>query len=833
MRVQKDGLVQVLHRQTPVLTCGYRFWGSAWRWAGAEFRRLRTKTGETAIVGSVPDLGLTVSGGITCPAPNILQFSYYIESERELAGIIGGGIEFSLARNSPTFEKPAPPPTLLPTDRGWSWEAAPGQAISVIFSAPQPSVHFEGDGKRVIRAMMIGETLPEGARLVSMQVVIPDNGTVVPAPYDRYAPVDHDTWYADALPYDTAPVDLRYLNAPPAGRHGFLTVDGADLVFEDGTPVRFLGGNLAAYAVFDTDEHIEAQAKRIAQLGFNLMRIHHHDSYWVEPNIFGKGYPDTQQMSKSSLDRIDYWIKCLRDEGVYVWLDLHVQRGLTDGDRETEHGTIDGFEELARRRGSIKGFCYYDETLQALMKDFNRQYLTHVNPYTGLAYKDDPAIAAMLVTNENDLTCHLGHLMLPDKNNPVHNALFEHAVDTFCERTGLPRAQSWQTWIWGPSKIFLNDQEHRFNTAMLGHLRGEVGVRVPLATTSLWGNMGVVSLPALTDGDLIDAHSYGEAEALSVNPRYAPNYVAWIADAQAEGKPVSVSEWNVPYPTADRFTAPLYVAAVASLQGWDAPMIYAYSQSPLKKPGGIAQWDTFADPALAGLMPAAAVAFREGHIDAANRHYVLPLSENQVYGQKTDPTSSTTLRTLPETSAFAIRLPDLQELEWDGKSVGSREGVQPVELDRDFSEPGAHALVSDTGQIRRDWAAGILTIDTPRTQSASGWLGGTTVGLSAATFSLDTPKATAVLTSLDGSPIPESGQILLTTVAQAISGRNGVTSLSEPVTGKIAIRARDGLKLYPLAGDGAPGEALPCPHKDGVCQVELDGSEQTHWFLLK
>ena len=30
----------------------------------------------------------------------------------------------------------------------------------------------------------------------------------------------------------------------------------------------------------------------------------------------------------------------------------------------------------------------------------------------------------VLITNENDVTTHQGFAVLPDKNNPVHNALF-------------------------------------------------------------------------------------------------------------------------------------------------------------------------------------------------------------------------------------------------------------------------------------------------------------------------------------------------------------------------------------------------------------------------
>ena len=59
---------------------------------------------------------------------------------------------------------------------------------------------------------------------------------------------------------------------------------------------------------------------------------------------------------------------------------------------------------------------------------------------------------------------------------------------------------------------------------------------------------------------MIDIHSYGGGECLNSNPRYQSSYLSWIGAAQVEGKPLSVSEWSVPYPETDRFT----IAALGS-----------------------------------------------------------------------------------------------------------------------------------------------------------------------------------------------------------------------------------------------------------------------------
>ena len=162
---------------------------------------------------------------------------------------------------------------------------------------------------------------------------------------DRNPQLGKNAWHS-------APVDLSFLNSPekPAGKHGFLSVVKDKLVFEDGTPGRFWGTNLTAHALFgmNSREDVRLQARRLSQLGFNLVRFHHHDSFWVNPNIFGEGNTrDTKILSQAMLERLDWWIKCLKDEGIYVWLDLEVQRQLKPGDG------IDDFDEISRDKSKM------------------------------------------------------------------------------------------------------------------------------------------------------------------------------------------------------------------------------------------------------------------------------------------------------------------------------------------------------------------------------------------------------------------------------------------------------------------------------------------------
>ena len=832
MQVTAQGTVAATCRNAPVVQAGYHFWGAGWKYAGARFSPRPGGSAKAAMTGTVDALGLKIDLAVTSPKPNQLRYAWRIVASRDLDGIVGGGLEFNLKLDSPSLGGRAGAPALLENNTGWAWPVAGGQ-VRAEFDKPIAGVHFERGNKAKIRAMFIGTTLAKGTHTVAMTVTLPGGGRVRKSLAERYGPADTSRWFPGAMLHDRSPVDLSFLNHTPAGKHGFVRARGEKLVFADGTEVRFWGGNIAAYAIFAPKEQIAPQAKRIAQLGYNLMRIHHHDSMrWVSRTVIDKTRADSQHLDAEVMDRLDYWIKCLRDEGVYVWLDLHVGRLFKSGD-----GITTGYAEIARRGrpdgAEAKGYCYFNDRIEQLMKDFNQRYMNHVNPYTKLAYKDDPAVMGLLITNENDLTGHFGNLMLPDKKNPVHNKVFDAAVRAFAAKHGLEYGKTSQTWVPGPSKLFLADREYQFNRRVLDHL-GTLGVKVPVATTQMWGRMPLFGLPPLMAGGIIDVHSYGGSEALSANPRFADNYVTYLATGQAVGKPVAVTEWNVPYPNVDRFTAPLYVAAVSALQGWDAPMIYNYSQRTFERPSRPSTWSSFPDPALTGMMPAAAMLFRRADVGEGKKTYAISLNRRTLYYRDSHPKNIAALRTLVEQSKVTIALPDVKELDWDTASKVPP-GVETVtDLDKDFIPAGQEIVRSDTGELTRRWDPGYQTIDTPRSQAAHGWIGGREIKLASVTFNVATPKAAVAVTSLDGKPVAQSRRILITAIARVVASPGGrMPLLSEPVAAALKIAAPAGLTLRPLAGDGKRLAAAPAPHAGGAYTVTLPAGKGTHWFMLE
>jgi hypothetical protein len=407
----------------------------------------------------------------------------------------------------------------------------------------------------------------------------------------------------------------------------------------------------------------------------------------------------------------------------------------------------------------------------------------------------------MLITNENDLTRHFGHMFHPEKGHPFHQAIYDKAMRTFAKRTSVPIRKMRITWKPGTGMLFLNEMEHRFNRTMLDHL-SKTGVRVPTATTSAWGNMKVVSLPALNDGDLIDVHSYGQEESLSTNPRVAPNFLTWIA--------------------------------TASLQGWDAPMFYNYSQHHFTRPANAHQWTSFTDPAITAMMPAAALAFRRGDISPAKINICLKLSEQQLFHEDLGPKTSATLRTLVEQSRITIGLPNAKHLDWLAASKTETAKVM-TDPHRDLIAPGVNQVVSDTGELSRNWIKGIQTIDTPRTAAAQGWLGGKDIDLTHLSLRLITPKAAVVVTSLDGKPIDQSHRLLLTVVARVlpIAGKR-MPYRCQPVRGEIAIKSTvSGLNLFSLRGNGKTGVPMQPEYIDGAYRFNLATPQWSLWYILE
>jgi Cellulase (glycosyl hydrolase family 5) len=836
----ENGLPTLSKGGAAAITSEFVFWGKDWQWAGLSAHFKVVAPFEYTITGESGLLNLHLSSRVEKPTSQRLTWTFDWDGRSSLNDVIGGGVAFQFDLEK--FRGELGDPELLPDNRGWSWGRPRGPRVQLRFDPPLAEVKFERGNKAEVRAYFYSGEVPQGPRHYNAILEVSNDIAIAATTAERFGLEDSSKWPREFLDFGNSPVDLSFLNdaEKPAGKHGFLRAVQDRLEFEDGTPVRFWGTNVTASSLFLTTAYnVKRQARRLSELGFNLVRIHHHDSAWVAPNIFGQNIADTKTLSAAMLEKLDWWIKCLKDEGIYVWLDLHVGRQLTINDG------IENFAEISKGNptAELKGYNYINPTIQQAMQNFNNAYVDHLNKFTGLRYKEDPAIVAMLLTNENDATHHFGNSLLPVNNVPDSKeaALYMKEAGAFASKHGFSANDVWQSWKQGPPQLFLNDLQHRFDVAMTEQLR-QLGVKARIATTSFWGEEPLSSLPALSAGDLIDVHSYGNTGELEKNPIYAANIVDWIALAQIVDRPLSVTEWNMgSFPVPDRHALPLYVAGAASLQGWDALMQFAYSVDPLNSNGGPSAWQSFNDPALLATLPAAALLYRRHDAKEANTVYVFAPTEEQLFDQFISPANSSALRSAAEKGKLVLALPQTRELPWLQKSRVPAGAKMITDPKGSLIDAGASEAVSDTGELHRNWEQGTYTINTPKTQAAMGWIGGKRIGLADVEIAADTRNATIAVQSLDDNNIRMSRSLMISLCARSIpSAGNRLPFHSEPVSGELIVHAPEGLQLYStkktaeMKSASVPQqEAIPAPFKDGAYHISLDGQKSAHWLYLR
>ena len=181
----------------------------------------------------------------------------------------------------------------------------------------------------------------------------------------------------------------------PAGKNGFVRVEGGHFVTDAGR-IQFWGTNTCFAANFLTHEQADRVADRLARFGINCVRLHHLDAR----DIWGKNFNRTKmEFDPEQLDRLDYYVAALKKRGIYVNINLHVSRSLDERD---------GFPKDENRPSHDKGIDNFYRPFIDANKKYAKDLLEHVNPYTGNAYKDEPAVAMIEINNENSVVCMWG-----------------------------------------------------------------------------------------------------------------------------------------------------------------------------------------------------------------------------------------------------------------------------------------------------------------------------------------------------------------------------------------------------------------------------------------
>ncbi len=376
----------------------------------------------------------------------------------------------------------------------------------------------------------------------------------------------------------------RRLTVTPSGN---LTIDGK-------TPIRLFGTNLCFDANYLEKPDVDRLVRMLAATGYNALRIHHYDNL-----LDVDGY----------IERLDYLVATCRKAGILVKTDLYVSRD------------VPGY-----KMDEAKAAILLRPEAMEDWKAFSRKLLTHVNPYTGLAWKDDPSIAIISVINEPNLTNVLGRLPSPLQ------ADLQKAWDAWRVTRNLPATPLPQSVDNGSSGrelgAFLADLHARAYASMAAFLKKDLGVKALLTDLNGWSEVPAFQNTRL-GLDVVDAHFYFDHPNFPGEPWKLPSTGAnggnssiygggagpvSVAPQRLLDKPFIVSEWNFAAPNQYRYEAGLLTAATASIQGWDGMFrfAWAHSRATVNTPKVITYFDTASDPTALASERIAALMYRSG-----------------------------------------------------------------------------------------------------------------------------------------------------------------------------------------------------------------------------
>ena len=183
---------------------------------------------------------------------------------------------------------------------------------------------------------------------------------------------------------EKAIIDLSYLNWKIEER---ITIKDGHFYYKD-NQVKFFGTNAAHAAAFPPKAESPYIAKRMAQLGINVVRFHFMDNHEIwKDNL-------NSVLSQEKLDLLHYFLFCLKNNGIYANINLHVARNYPEISTEKEILNVFNYGKSLDR--------YYPQFIRDQM-NYARDLLCSYNNYTGYKLGEDPMILNIELNNENTM----------------------------------------------------------------------------------------------------------------------------------------------------------------------------------------------------------------------------------------------------------------------------------------------------------------------------------------------------------------------------------------------------------------------------------------------
>lgn len=572
-----------------------------------------------------------------------------------------------------------------------AWKESQAQTLTDL-------VTLGGNAGRRVGWVNVGSvTLEAGAHTFRLEVLAGDSNTtaydcflLTRDPFtprgklkpDEQAQVNQPGWFAFQPAPDSfgfSPIDLRYLNEREAGEKGFIRVNGEDFVHEKtGEAARFWAVNVGMGFVGSARSELDIYARAMAKRGVNMVRVH-GAIYTSSGTNFGR--VDTNRVAQ-----LHYFIKALKREGIYTSLSIYFPLWVQLGPENTAFpGYSGGKHPFA--------LLYFNPAFQDIYREWWRYLLTTANPHTGLAIKDDPAVAFAEMYNEDST---LFWTFNPDAGNPGNipdpqRALIEKQFGDWLlakypgQSLAQIRSSRWANLsspqddfangrvgfrsLWSvfndrtrrdqDTATFLTELMLKFHRDTYAYLKQDLGYR-GLVYCSNWKTASAKYLDPLDKyaniADFFDRHGYfggvhngpNAAWNLEVSQTYddrsalkfrsadgtADDFSNPLFDLIYQGQPSVITEVNWPLPNRYRADMVLMGAAYGALQGSDAIFWFA---------SGSAMWDglpgkfSIQTPVIQGQFPAAALIYRQGLVQTAPRVVDMQLAVTNLYALQGTP----------------------------------------------------------------------------------------------------------------------------------------------------------------------------------------------------
>jgi hypothetical protein len=461
-------------------------------------------------------------------------------------------------------------------------------------------------------------------------------------------------------------VSLESLLDAPAGKHGVLEARDGSFRFADGTPVRFWGTNIhSSNGLFPTKEEAELVVASLARLGCNIVRFH-----LTEGQLIDQTKPGRQTMIAESdprWEQFDYFVKCLADKGIYILLDS------ITGISGRKFVAADGIEH-GEDYYHHKTWAFLDPKFAAISRKYMDGLLQHKNRYTGHTIATEPAIALMLLVNEQSAFFEWNIKVTP----PYYRNLLQKHYNTYLRQKYGDRAGVAAAWgaalkddedpaqdtvqlpvtffgSWGealapataentPPEVraryvalveCLKGLQSQFFDGLIGHAR-TLGVKVPIVHTNVYVDLADLQ-PSISAG-VNSQHAYWD-HAQTIDGKYFVKNVpevaknplrkAWMTPGTVTGVKVAgvatiSTETDAMWPQEWRSGHLLAIAATASLQEIDGVFQYGYgggwgySWTKMREMQTIPQpCMEFNDPAMVGPFVAGALLYLRRDVSPA------------------------------------------------------------------------------------------------------------------------------------------------------------------------------------------------------------------------